>query len=145
MEKTLSTLLIILGFLVGVAIGAVIIPQEVKTITVEKPVEVIKTVNNTVEVPVEVYKDHLSDATMLFLKELEDDDELLFCDGHEYDIEDVELSKVYDKYSVTFDDEDKTVDFTAKLRYKESDLESCTNNFDVTVFYEEDEKPVVNY
>lgn len=143
MDYKLSILFVALGLLIGVGLGAVYSPSE--TVITEKIVEV--PVIETIEVPVEVltYKNHLDESVDLFLAELDEDDELLTCEGYEFDFDDVSLNRLYDEYRVSFDDEDKTVDFTVKLKYKEDDRETCRQTFDVSVFYEEDEDAEVSY
>lgn len=143
MDYKLSILFVALGLLIGVGLGAVYSPSE--TVITEKIVEV--PVIETIEVPVEVltYKNHLDESVDLFLAELDEDDELLTCEGYEFDFDDVSLNRLYDEYQVSFDDEDKTVDFTVKLKYKEDDRETCRQTFDVSVFYEEDEDAEVSY
>ena len=105
----------------------------------------IEYINNTVEVEVEVLIEDtlLDDSLNLFLEEYEDEDRFR-CDGIEYDFEEVEVRKVYDDYSVNYDDEDTTIDFEVKLKYNDGN-DKCYKTFDVNVFYEEDEDPSVSY
>jgi len=105
-----------------------------KEVTVEVPGETIE-----VEVVTEVEVDQRTDALAEFLKEVEDDDDLLKCGSHEYDFDEISVSKLYDAYTVEVDDDEKTVTFEVKLKYDEDDEKSCKKTFDVEVFYEEDE------
>lgn len=136
--------LLVIGLIVGVGFGY--------AIANDKPAEVIQlpgeTITNTIVKEVEGPTEHINyidGAVSLFIAELEEDDDLLYCDEHEYDEDEVSESKVYDSYVVSFDDEDHTVDFSIKLKYKEEDKESCKAVWDVSVFYEEDEDPELSY
>jgi len=60
-------------------------------------------------------------------------------DGHEYDFDEISISKIYDDYSVSYDDDEYAVTFRIKLKYKEEDKDSEKVKYDVTVFYEPDE------
>lgn len=155
MEKSNNALWVVLAvacLLLGGLISYAVIPN--KTISVPNntitEVEKLVYVNSTVEVPVVkiVEKDYLGDAEAFLISEFSEQDDLLLCNGHDYDESDVTISKTYDDYSVTKGDSDNqevTVDFKVKLKYKESDLESCTRTLDASVFYEEDEDPVLEY
>lgn len=138
MDKTLVTLVtvlfLIVGSLVGGLVGYNMGDEKVKEVEVIKEVE-IPGKNITIEVP--VVPDYLSEAEDFFLGEVEDEDRLLVCDGHEYDFEDVEVSRIYDEYSYTFDDEDLTVDFKVKLTYDEEDSRSCKKTFEPSVYFED--------
>ena len=142
MDVKLATILMVICLFVGAVGGIAICEDDVKVIEIPGD-EVIKTeyVNNTVEVEtiVEVETDHLNDSVELFLEELEEEEDLLTCNEHEYDFDDVEVSKIYESYSVEFDEDEKTVDFKIKLKYKEEDMDSCRNTFEVSVFYDFDE------
>jgi len=154
MEKNAGSLIILfsaLFLLVGALGGYVIGPEKIETVTEEKIVEV--------EVPVEyetiVYENittndisvYLDQAIEDFLDEWDDDERVLFCDGNEYDEDDIEISKIYDKWFYSFLDEDDNkyeVAFKVKLRYKEEDSRSCTNKYPILVEYEDGEDPVIS-
>jgi len=130
--------------LLGIVVGYFAFPNTEKVITKE----VIKEV--PVNVTKEVIKEVPSDKMLLdlavkdFMKEVNDDDDLLVCDGYEYDFDEISISRVYDDYSIMHEDEDYTLDFNIKLKYDEDSERSCRNNFEVSVFYEEDEDPQVS-
>lgn len=102
-----------------------------------------------VEVPGEtVYedRDYLGEALSEFLLAAEDEEdeagedvEVLECDGDNFDFDELSVSRVYDEWSVSFDDDERTVEFEVKLKYKEQDERSCRNTYDVEVHWEEDE------
>lgn len=102
-------------------------------------------VNNTCGITICEPTTHnlIDDALAEFLYEYEDDDRVR-CDGDEYDFEELTVRKVYDEYSVSYDDEDKTIEFKTKLKYNDGN-DKCYKTFDVEVFYEEGEDPEVSY
>ena len=143
-------MLVIVGLILGGLIGAVAFPT---TETVDR--EVIKEVlvevevpGETIEVEVEVPGEDftLDSALEEFLSAVEDEEDeaghtvdALSCGETEYDFDEISVSRVYDKWSVEYDEEDTTVDFEVKLKYKEDDEKSCRLRYDVSVHYEEDE------
>ncbi len=138
---------------VGIFAGALIFPNQVeKEVIVEKPVNV--TVEKIVEVPSNVTCeecdiDKLQLAVDDFMEVVDDeeaDKNVLKCkfDGHEYDFDEVSISKLYDVHNIFIEDEENyVVDFTAKLKYKEAGENSCKAKYDVTVTYAEDDDPEV--
>lgn len=136
---TLSVLFLLVGGLVGFNMAG----DNVVEVTKEIPVEVL--VNNTVEVPVEVANADLflDESVDELLKYLEDEDKLK-CSGDEYDLDEVEVSKVYDEFSVEFDDDEYTVTGEVKLSFKQAEEKRCRKNFDFEVFFEDGEDPVVS-
>ena len=144
MEKNIGSLVLLLGvicLLVGGVIGYAVGDNNV----VEVPGEtVVETVVETEYVDVPVEDTLLDDSVSLFLEEVEDEDDLLECDGEEYDFDEISLSNVDDDYTVTYDGDDVTVNFNVKLKYKESDLRSCRDRYDVEVYYEMNEDPEVS-
>lgn len=112
---------------------------------------VIEEVEVIVEVPGEtVYedRDYLGEALSEFLLAAEDEEdesgedvEVLECDGESFDFDELSVSRVYDEWSISFDDDgdERTVEFEVKLKYKEQDERSCRNTYDVTVDWELDE------
>ena len=142
MTKNIWPVLIVLALVVGVFAGAYGFPTtDTKTITVEKPVpyEVIKNVSVEVPVPVEFYKPAVKDLLNYL-----DDEDLLTCDGTDYKLSEVSVLKTYADYSVAFDKDEYTVDGKVKLSFKESDEKRCTDTFEFSVLYEEDEEPEVS-
>ena len=145
MEKNTGGIIVvfvILSLLVGFALGAVLIGEDVETI---KEVEVTKIVNVTVEKLVEVElpaPDMLSLAVDAFMQAVEDEEDEAGNDVDvlgSYDFDEVEVSRVYDDYTVSYDDEVTTVDFSIKLRFDEDGEASEKETYDVTVIFEEDE------
>ena len=145
MEKNTSGIVVvfvILSLLVGFALGAVLMGEDVETI---KEVEVTKIVNVTVEKLVEVElpaPDMLSLAVDAFMQAVEDEEDE---DGNAvdvvgtYDFDEIEVSRVYDDYTVSYNDEITTVDFRVKLRFDEDGEASEKETFNVTVIFDEDE------
>ena len=145
MEKNTSGIVVvfvILSLLVGFALGAVLMGEDVETIN---EVEVTKIVNVTVEKLVEVElpaPDMLSLAVDAFMQAVEDEEDE---DGNAvdvvgtYDFDEIEVSRVYDDYTVSYDDEVTTVDFSIKLRFDEDGEKSVKETYDVRVRFEEDE------
>lgn len=98
------------------------------------------------EVCGESEKDYVGLAIDDFMNEVEDDEELQECDGEEYDFNQIKVKTIYDSYSVEYDDEDYTVDFKIKLKYLDIDTEEkCYKTYNVSVFYETGEDPVVSW
>jgi hypothetical protein len=121
--------------------SAPLVTEKVVFVNVTK--EVIKNVEVPVDVPMDLEATFLAPAKEKFLDEIEDDsDEYLSCGGDEYDIDDIRISKVYDGYNVVIDDasdNEYTVNFKAKLKYLDSDVEEkCYNVLDVSVSYPKD-------
>jgi hypothetical protein len=107
-----------------------------KTVPVEKVVEVIK------EVPADLLSLR-AQAVEDFMDEVDDNDDLRICDGDEYDFDEITISKVSDEFKIISDEDESEVQFEIKLKFKESDLRSCRESYDISVFYEIDEDPVV--
>ena len=145
MEKNTGGIIVvfvILSLLVGFALGAVLMGEDVETI---KEVEVTKIVNVTVEKLVEVElpaPDMLSLAVDAFMQAVEDEEDeagnAVDVVGT-YDFDEIEVSRVYDDYTVSYNDEVTTVDFSIKLRFDEDGEASEKETYDVTVIFEEDE------
>ena len=145
MEKNTSGIVVvfvILSLLVGFALGAVLMGEDVETIN---EVEVTKIVNVTVEKLVEVElpaPDMLSLAVDAFMQAVEDEEDeasnAVDVVGT-YDFDEIEVSRVYDDYTVSYNDEITTVDFRVKLRFDEDGEASEKETFNVTVIFDEDE------
>lgn len=155
MEKGISAVLFVLAILVGASIGATgmyaLAPikevEVVKEVPVEKIVEVVKEVptteTKTVEVPnAELY---LQEAIEDIFDELGDKSSFLTCNGHEFDEDEVTVSKVNEWSYTQFNDDEYEVAVELKLEYDDdSDERDCKQTRGYTVFYEDGEKPVVN-
>lgn len=150
-NNLLIALLVVLALLVGGVFGSIAFPvtNEVivtKEVQVDRVVEV--PVEVTVEVPVDSSIDYLGNAVDEFMDEFLDEDDDLRCGFNTYDENEVSISKVYDEYSLNvedLEDGDYEVEFTVKVKYDEDDERSCRETFDVSVLYEEDERPEVEY
>lgn len=95
---------------------------------------------------IELDKDYVGVATDDFMNAYEDEDSYL-CDGREYDFDQISVYKVYKSYSVDYSKSDEyTVNFEVKLKYLDTDVEhKCYNTFNVSVSYNPDEDPQVDY
>lgn len=145
MENTTTAVLVILGLLIGVG-GVYLLDNPAPVVeyrNVSVPYEVEVEVITEVEVEVDSTKLLMDDALVLFFEELDDEDDLK-CGGDRFDVEEIEAKRVYEDYSISYDDEDTTIEFTTKLKY-DNGYDRCYKTFDVEVFYEEDEKPEVSY
>jgi|GEM_PF-5678804 len=140
MENTLSVILAIAFLLIGAIGGVVCAPENV----VEVPGETVYidrnvTVTEILEVPA---PSQIDLAVAEFLKAVEDEEDEA---GNNvdvlgtYDFEEIEVSKVYDEYTVEYDDDKTTIDFSIKLRYDEDGEKSEKETFDVKVIFEEGE------
>lgn len=145
MEDIMWMVALVVALLVGGGLGSTLFSS---TTVLEVPVIITETVEveKVVEVEVPVEDNTLQDAVDEFMEAVknEEDDagndlKLLRCSGDNYDFDEISVSKIYDEWSVTYDDDKTTVDFEIKLKYKETDERSCRNTFDVTVMYEDDE------
>ena len=106
------------------------IPVPCTPIEVEKIVEVE---NNF------AFRDSAVDE--LFKEDILEDLDLLECNGEEYDIDQVKITKVYDSFGVSIEDEDNyEVTAGVKLKYKQEDEKQCYNIVDFKVIWDEDEK-----
>jgi len=132
--------LIIFGLLLGAVCGAVIAPNEevIKEIEVEKFIEV----PTNVEVIVPSAQAYLDKAVEDFMKHV-DNEELFICDGNEYDFDEISVNRIYDTYSVNFEDEDYDVNFKVKLEFDEDDERSCKKTFDVEASYEDEDVEII--
>jgi hypothetical protein len=121
--------------------------EDTVTIEYEDRIEYVdKLVNVTEIVEVEVSDTGLllDNAVEEFMNELEDKDRWMKCDGYEYDIDEISISKLYDYYSISIDDEVTQVDFKIKLKYDEDSERSCRRTFNPEVIWEEDEDTVIS-
>ena len=130
--------------LVGMLVSYALFPREVevvKTITEKVPVEVEKIVE--LKVVEDIKEAYLLQAIQDVLTDLDDDD-LFECNGDDYDLDEVNVNKIYDAFSVTYLDDDKyEVSGKVRLNFKQDDEKRCRDVLDFTVTYEEGEDPVV--
>ena len=152
MDNLVSGLLMAVMLLVGIVGGAALFPTE-KEVIVEVPgecevcpeCEVCETCEETI---VEVPEPSLLDlAVEDFMKAVEDEEDE---DGNpvnalmDYDFDEISISKVYDEYVIEYlDDDEYTVDFEIRLKYKEDGEASEKVTYKVKVHYEEDEDTLV--
>lgn len=148
MERNTQGLVVIfsvLALLVGFTLGAVLIPQEVKEI--QMPGETIYT-NVTVDKIVEVEIPEpsiLDEAVEVFMEAVEDEEDEAGNDVDilgSYNFDEVEISRIYDVYSVEYDDEDAVVEFSIRLKFDDGD-DRIKTIYDVTVEFEEGEDTIV--
>lgn len=139
MENTLATILMIVFLLIGAVGGVVLTPQE------ECPVVEPEVIYQNVSVPefVEIPAPSMLDlAVAEFMQAVEDEEDEAGNDIDvlgSYDFDEIEVSKVYDDYSVKYDDEITTVKFSIKLRFDEDGEASEKETYDVKVIFDEDE------
>ena len=130
----------LLSLLIGFSLGAVLMGEDVEVI---KEIEVEKVINVSVVELVEVpAPDMLSLAVDAFMSAVEDEEDAAGQDVDvlgSYDFDEVEVSKVYDEYIITYDDDVTTVDFSIKLRFDEDGEASEKKTYDVQVIFEVDE------
>lgn len=152
-DGTFPGLMIVLmaaALILGGLLGALLFPVEIVpdcpkcAVCAEPEPCVPETITETVTeyVPLSLAETYLNPAIQDFEKELFEQD--LMCDGYEYEADEVSVKKVYDDWNLTLDGDDYTVDFRIRYRY-DSEEERCYAAYNVTIFYEEGEDPVVNY
>lgn len=144
MENTLSVSLMIAFLLIGAVGGLVLSPEKVIEVEIEKEVFVDVPIEVEVEKLVADSSEYLNLAVDDFMDHVDDNESFLTCVNHEYDFDEISIVRVYDDWSLSFDDEDYTVDFSIKLKYDEDDERSCKESYDVSVYYEEDENAEFN-
>lgn len=87
---------------------------------------------------------NLLDIAVSDLLEYMDDEDLLVCDGEDYDEDEVTVKKIYDEFKVIYlDDDEYKVKGEVKLNFKQEDEKRCRDTVKFTVLYEEDEDPIV--
>ena len=132
----LSVLFLLVGGLVGFAMGSEKVVTEIQTEIVYQNVSVDK----IVEIPTVSV---LEKAVSAFMEAVEDE-ELLDEAGNDVDVledynfDEVEVLKVYDAYTVSYDDEMTTVNFEIRLKFDDGD-ERLKESYDVEVIFEDDE------
>ena len=143
MEKHISGLLVVIAaafLLVGGLVGYNIGEAEIETKTITE----IEYQNVSVDRIVEVQApSELDRAVAEFLKSVEDE-EVEDVNGTEVDVlgnynfDELEVSRVYEDYSVSYEDDLTTVNFSIKIRLNDGD-DRARETYDVTVILEEDE------
>ena len=140
MEKHISGLLVtiaVLALLVGGLVGYNMAPVKVVTETETEYVTQNVSVPVFIEAPIVLDK-----AVEVFLEAVDDEEDEAGNDINvlgSYDFDEVEVSKIYDEWSVEYDDDKTTVDFSIKLRFDEDGEASEKETFDVTVYFEKGE------
>jgi len=141
MDYKLAVLLMVITLVLG-AVGGYAVAPESELKIVNMPGETV--VNETiVEVSVSDPSLLLDQAIVDFLNEVDDENDLRRCDGDKYSLAEISLEDVDEEYDISIDDGNYTVDFEVELRYKESDLRSCYEDYRVSAEYEEDEDVVI--
>jgi len=129
----------LLALLVGFALGAVLMGED--TVTVQEKV-VEKIVNVSVDTVVEVEApSELDRAVAEFLIAVEDEEDEAGNDVdvlRNYNFDEVEVSKVYDEYVISYDGDETTVEFSIRLILDDDD-DREKNSYNVIVEFEEDE------
>ncbi len=138
---------VVVALLLGGVVGGVWLSKEtIKEVKVPgecEECEACEVCEVVEEVPVESILD-LAVATFMQTVDDEEDEagndvELLEPDKHEYDFDEVSISKVYDEYTVEYDDDVTKVTFDIKLKYKEDGESSEKETYKVRVIFEEGE------
>lgn len=129
----------VLVLVLGLFSGAMLFP---KTIVEEKIVEVIQEpeiINETVIKTEYIERPYLDSAISEFLKYVEDEDSIL----GDYDFDSISVRRIYDEYSVSFDEDEYAVEAKVSLKFKEEDLSTKTEVYEFKVTFEDGEKPEV--
>jgi len=129
----------ILALLVGFALGAVLMGEDVETIkTVESIVYQNVSVDNVVEIEA---PSELDRAVAEFLIAVEDEE---YEAGRDVDVlgdyyfDELEVRSVEDEYTVTVDGDKTIVEFSINVRFDDGDNRK-KETYDVKVVFEEDE------
>ena len=147
MEKNISGLaiiLVILCLIVGGTAGYVMkdakIVYEDRIVEVPTEVEVVKEIETIVEVSTIDTQPLLDTAVADFLKEVEDEKDLQYCDEDRYDEDQIKVRDIDEEYSINYDEDGYAVVFEIELKYLDKDVEEkCYIDYDVIAYYEEDE------
>lgn len=146
----ITSFLVLLCLVLGFSVGHYMFPViKEKVVTETKEVQVPVYQNVTNEVEVADASAYLDDARDTLFDKKGDSSEFLTCGGYEYDEDEVfvDMKKDVKSWSYMWLDDDKyQVDFTAKFKYDDnSDEHACKKVMDVSVYYEDGEKPVVKF
>ena len=129
----------ILALLVGFALGAVLMGEDVETIkTVESIVYQNVSVDNVVEIEA---PSELDRAVAEFLIAVEDEEDEAGRDVDvlgDYYFDELEVRSVEDEYTVTVDGNKTIVEFSINVRFDDGD-DRKKETYDVKVVFEEDE------
>ena len=145
MEKHISgllTVLAVLCLLVGGLVGHTMAPVETEVVTETETVYQNITVDKIVEVPA---PSALDNAVAIFLEAVENEEDEA---GNAvnvlgiYNFDELSVLKVYDEYTVAYDDDKTTVNFDIRLQLDDGD-DRVKNTYDVTVITEEGEDTIV--
>jgi len=151
MERTLSVILIVLALVLGLVCGVIFTPSE--NCEVCKTCEVCPAIPECEVCEVcevaepcdtcEATSNELLDLAIEDVLDYLEDEDKLICDNNEFDRDEVSVRKIYDTYSIEYDDDEYTVAGKVKLNFKEEDEKRCREVFDFTVFYDPDEDPEI--
>ena len=137
----------LLALLVGFALGAIMMGEDTETI-VNVPVE--KIVNVSVVELVEMPAPDMLSLTVDAFMQAVDDEEVINGTGSDeadimgqYNFDEIEVNKVYDKYNVSYDDEITTIDFSIRLRFDDDDIVN-KESYVVKVVFKDDEDTIVS-
>ena len=134
----LSVLFLLVGGLVGFAMGSEKVVTEIQTEIVYQNVSVDKIVEiptvSVLEKAVSAFMEAVEDEELLLLDEAGNDVDVL----EYYNFDEVEVLKVYDAYTVSYDDEMTTVNFEIRLKFDDGDAR-LKESYDVEVIFEDDE------
>jgi len=134
----LSVLFLLVGGLVGFAMGSEKVVTEIQTEIVYQNVSVDKIVEiptvSVLEKAVSAFMEAVEDEELLLLDEAGNDVDVL----EYYNFDEVEVLKVYDAYTVSYDDEMTTVNFEIRLKFDDGD-DRLKESYDVEVIFEDDE------
>ena len=133
----------LLALLVGFALGAVLMGED--TIVTTETVKEVP-VNVTVEKIVEIQAPSQLDlAKVAFMNAVEDEEDEAGNDVDvlgNYNFDEVKEIKTYDEYTVSYDDDKVTVEFSIRLQFDDGD-DRVKEVFDVKVVFEVDEDTIV--
>lgn len=159
MENWLIGTLIVACLIVGVVVGGVAFSNDIEIeVPTDCPVQNCPTLPDVAvdcptadpvvcEVCTASVADLQDEAITKFLEEVEDDEDLLRCGGDEFDLDQIEVKRIYDEWSTEFDEDDYVTSLTIKLKYLDGDVEDkCYKTFDVELEYDsEDDEYDLNW
>lgn len=144
MEKHVSGLLLVIAvafLLIGGLVGYNMAPTKVVT---ETEIETVYQNVSVIEIEYVSLPTQLELAVAEFLKAVEDEEDekgndIDILEYMNYNFNEVEVSRLYNDYSITKVDDETTVTFSIRLQFDEDDERSEKESYDVTVIFEEDE------
>jgi len=129
-----------------------IIEKDANIIVLQKQIDALKGktsivyVNQTIEIKVPSAEALLTQAKKDAWKELDDNEKFLTCNNTEYDSDEVTLSRVTEWSYLWIDSDEYKVSYEAKYKFDSSnDDDRCTATRNVSVYYEDGEKPKVTW